>query len=114
MYKIYTIRPKIPQSYSRLPKEYQVIFQWSKMQLGASRTQIVTTCLFRNGIEVVAGGVSIENPLDERDENNELGIQWSFKRAIPSLLRNFGYTNAKRKKLEKSFRLAFYNARKEK
>lgn len=109
MNKVYTLRPKGLEKLARIPKEVQVIFMWEKIYLGKCY-QIVTTCLLRNRIQVIGGGFSIENPLDERDSDNNLGIQWSFKRAIGAMCRNANHLN-KRKEVDTAFRLALYNAR---
>jgi hypothetical protein len=91
---------------------------WEKMHLGNGCTQVVTTCLFRDGLKVIGGGYSVENPNDERDETNMLGIHWAFKRAILAMCKNFGlrhtaYINKEyMQKVDKAFRLAFFYARK--
>lgn len=109
MNKVYTLRPKGLEKLVRIPKEVQVIFMWEKIYLGKTY-QIVTTCLIRNRIKVIGGGFSIENPLDERDDDNNLGIQWSFKRAVSVMCRDTSYPNV-RKRIDTAFRLALYNAR---
>jgi hypothetical protein len=117
MYKTYNIRPKRIAGFDRIPEELQVIFQWQKMKLGADRTQTVTTCLFRNRIKVYGQGFSIENPNDERDEDNTLGIQWAYKRAIKTMLKYLGYKKTydddwkREKEAIGAFRTALYKAR---
>ena len=117
MNKIYKIRPKRIDGFQRVPQELQVIFQWQKMRLGENQTQIVTTCLLRDGLKVVGEGYSFENPNDERDENNLLGMQHSFKRSVISMLKKLNYKKTysdcwkREKELVSAFRLALWNAR---
>jgi len=95
-YKVITIEPKLdfpevkPQLIRDIPKEIQVIFTCSKPKLSdGKRNQTVTTCIFRNHLDYIGIGCTVENPNDKR--NDEEGRRWAFKRAVQSMLNLLDY-----------------------
>ena len=113
MNKTYTLYPpKTLYKFSKItiPKEIQVIFVSGKVKLERGRSyQTVTTRIFRHRLEIIGTGISIENPNDERDDKT--GRQVAFKRAVQSMAVAKKLSGHGRKRLDKLFRCAYYNAR---
>jgi hypothetical protein len=93
----------------------QVIFTWSKVKLEShKRTQTVTNCLMRIGLDPIGFGWTVENPNDEPDRME--GIHWSFKRAINSMLHRIEFATGNnfsetfKKRIDKAFRRALWEA----
>lgn len=121
MNKVYTIeleRVAVPFA-KHIPRKLQVIFTFSKPKLkNHRRNQAVTTCLFRDHLTVIGMGYAVENPNDERDE--EEGRRWAYKRAVQSMLNRIAF-NSKyykktmhkktRKAVDKAFRVALREAK---
>jgi hypothetical protein len=118
MNKTYTLYPKIIPTLAklRIPKEIQVIFVSGKVKLERRKPyQTVTTCTFRDHLTIIGVGSTVENPNDNRDD--EEGRRVAFKRAVQSMANKSNYKkkwylNKKmRKDLDKLFRCAYRNAR---
>ena len=120
MESFYTLHPKL--DYDFIPKEIQVIFLHESMVIPYEiRTtecyQAVTTCILRDGLDVIGFGWAIENPNDEYDR--DLGHQFAFKKAIGTMYRHLSgirkitteYHQKRLKIVDKAFRTALYKAR---
>jgi len=119
MESFYTLHPKL--DYDFIPKEIQVIFLHESMVIPYEiRTtecyQAVTTCILRDGLDVIGFGWAIENPNDEYDR--DLGYQFAFKKAIRIMLKNvmerkewWCFDKKTAKEIDKAFRTALYKAR---
>ena len=116
MESFYVLHPKL--DFDFIPKEIQVIFLENNMAIPhPGCNQAVTTCLFRDGLDVIGFGWAIENPNDVYDQ--ELGYQFAFKKAIGTMYRHLSgirkitneYHQNRLKTVDKAFRLALYKAR---
>jgi hypothetical protein len=120
--KVFTIYPDTkkycyaPFGYKLPSGEFQIIFSISKPRLSKKGHQTVTNCLIRQHLTVIGVGFTVENFNDERDEL--IGMQWAFKRAVQSIIKNIEFHNKKvnlskrsKKQFDGAFRLALYKAR---
>jgi hypothetical protein len=115
--RFFVLHPKL--DFDFIPKEIQVIFVHDSMAIPHSGcNQAVTTCLFRDGLDVIGFGWAIENPNDVYDY--ELGIQFAFKKAIRTMYKHLAklprtpmstYHQERFKVVDKAFRTALYKAR---
>lgn len=115
MESFYVLHPKL--DFDFIPKEIQVIFLENNMAIPhPGCNQAVTTCLFRDGLDVIGFGWAIENPNDEYD--HDLGYQFAFKKAIRVMLKNvmerkewWCFDKKTAREIDKAFRTALYKAR---